>query len=195
MRKAATADAQQKLNNEIAAKKKTFDRDAEDMNNEVEQADGKLMDEISNKMAVVIDEFAKKNGYTVVMDAAAPVLWASEASNVTPEVIKLYDQRHPVAGASGSARLRLLLRRRRSRDRTPGRERTRLESHAHPIGAARVSKRWLAATRPMHSWARRRARNQVSRNSCNTSFDNSTPRSVSRSTAPSVSSSPASRKR
>jgi outer membrane protein len=85
-RRATTAEAQQKLNADIAAKKKTFDRDAQDLNNEVEQEDGKLMEQISAKMAGVIDEFAKKNGYTVVLDAAEPVLWASETANVTPEV-------------------------------------------------------------------------------------------------------------
>ena len=98
MRRATTVDAQQKLNNEIAAKKKTFDRDAEDLNNEVEQEDGKLMEQVSQKMAGVIDEYAKKSGYTVVLDAAEPVLWASEAANVTPDVIRLYDQKFPVAG-------------------------------------------------------------------------------------------------
>ena len=102
-RRATTAEAQQKLNADIAAKKKTFDRDAQDLNNEVEQEDGKLMEQISAKMAGVIDEFAKKNGYTVVLDAAEPVLWASETANVTPEVIKLYDLKNPVAGMAPAA--------------------------------------------------------------------------------------------
>ena len=44
-------------------------------------------------MGGVIDEFAKANGYTVVMDAAQPVLWAAEGANVTPDIIKLYDQK------------------------------------------------------------------------------------------------------
>jgi outer membrane protein len=103
LRRATTAEAQQKLNADIAAKKKTFDRDAEDLNNEVQQEDGKLMEQISGKMAGVIDEFAKKNGYTVVLDAAEPVLWASEAANVTPEVIKLYDLKNPVVGMAPAA--------------------------------------------------------------------------------------------
>ena len=65
---------------------------------EVEQEDGKLMQQVSQKMAGVIDEFARKNGYTVVLDASEPVMWASESSNVTPDVIRLYDQKFPVAG-------------------------------------------------------------------------------------------------
>src|SRR5580765_2685449 len=92
-----TAEAQQKLNNEIAAKKKTFDRDADDLNAEVEQEDGRLMQDLSVKMGGVIDEYAKQNGYTVVMDAAQPVLWAAETANITPDIVKLYDKRHPAA--------------------------------------------------------------------------------------------------
>jgi hypothetical protein len=34
------------------------------------------------------------------MDAAQPVLWAAEAANVTPDIIKLYDRLHPAAGAT-----------------------------------------------------------------------------------------------
>ena len=92
-----TPEAQQKLNNEIAAKKKTFDRDADDLNAEVEQEDGKVMQDLTVKMGGVIDEYAKQNGYTVVMDAAQPVLWAAETANITPDIVKLYDQKHPSA--------------------------------------------------------------------------------------------------
>ena len=90
-------EAQQKLNNEIAAKKKTFDRDADDLNAEVEQEDGKLMQDLTVKMGGVIDEYAKQNSYTVVMDATQPVLWAAETANITPDIVKLYDQKHPAA--------------------------------------------------------------------------------------------------
>ena len=46
-----SAEAQQKLANEIAAKKKTFDRDADDLNTEAEQEDGKLMQAITVRWA------------------------------------------------------------------------------------------------------------------------------------------------
>ncbi len=97
------AEAQQKLNNELAAKKKSFDRDADDLNAEVEQEDGKLMQDLTVKMGGVIDEYAKQNGYTVVMDAAQPVLWAAETANITPDIVKLYDQKHPAAKPTAPA--------------------------------------------------------------------------------------------
>ena len=98
-----SAEARQKLSEEIAAKKKVFDRDAQDLTDDAEQADNQLMQDISAKMGAVLDEYAKQNGYTVVMDAAQPVLWAAETANVTPDIIKLYDQKHPVAQAAPAA--------------------------------------------------------------------------------------------
>ena len=95
-----TAEMRQKLSEEMAAKKKVFDRDAQDLNDDAEAADGQLMQEITGKMGAVIDEYAKQNGYTVVMDAAQPVLWAAETANITPDIVKLYDQKHPVPAAA-----------------------------------------------------------------------------------------------
>ena len=94
-----TPDARQKLSDEFAAKKKIFDRDAQDLNDDAQAADNQLMQDISGKMAAVIDEYAQQNAYTVVLDAAQPLLWAAETANVTPDIVKLYDQKHPVAGA------------------------------------------------------------------------------------------------
>ena len=99
-----SAETRQRTTEELAAKKKIFDRDAQDLNDDAEAEDGKLMQEISSKMGAVIDEYAKQNGYTVVMDAAQPVLWAAETANVTPDIIKLYDQKHPVAAAAAGAK-------------------------------------------------------------------------------------------
>jgi outer membrane protein len=92
-------EMRQKLAEEMAAKKKVFDREAQDLNDDAEAEDGKLMQEISGKMGAVIDEYAKQNSYTVVMDAAQPVLWAAETANVTPDIIRLYDQKHPSPAA------------------------------------------------------------------------------------------------
>lgn len=96
-------EAQQKLTNELAAKKKSFDRDADDLNAEVEQEDGKLMQDLTGKMGGVIDEYAKQNGYAVIMDAAQPVVWAAETANITSDIVKLYDSKHPAAKPAAPA--------------------------------------------------------------------------------------------
>jgi outer membrane protein len=94
------AETRQKLSEELAAKKKVFDREAQDLNDDAEAADNQLMQDISGKMGAVIDQYAKQNAYTVVMDAAQPVLWAAETANITPDIVKLYDQKYPVAAAA-----------------------------------------------------------------------------------------------
>jgi outer membrane protein len=88
-------DAQRKLSDQIANRKKKLQRDDQDLTDAAEALDNRLMQEITGKMGTVIDAYAKKNGYTVVMDASVPVLWAAESANVTPEVIKEYDLAHP----------------------------------------------------------------------------------------------------
>jgi len=103
LRKSTNAAEQQRLNADIAAKKKTFDRDAEDLNNEIEQQDNSLMQAISAKMGPVVDEYARKNGYTVVLDAAEPLLWAADSANVTPDIIQLYNQKNGGAAPAAAA--------------------------------------------------------------------------------------------
>jgi outer membrane protein len=90
-----SAEAQRKAADDLASRKKKLDRDMEDAKADAEALDNRLMQEMTEKMGQVIDAFAKKNGYTVVMDASAPVLWAAETANVTPDVIKAYDAAHP----------------------------------------------------------------------------------------------------
>jgi outer membrane protein len=95
-----TAEARQKPNEDLSAKKKKYDREMEDLNAEMQAENNRLLQEITNKFGKVLDQYAKANGYTVVMDAEQPLLWAAESANVTPDLIKAYDQAHPAAAAT-----------------------------------------------------------------------------------------------
>jgi outer membrane protein len=96
------ADARQKLADDLASKKKRYDRLVEDLNAEMEAENGRLFQEINGKFGKVLDQYARANGYSLVMDAEQPVLWAAESVNVTPDMIKAYDQANPVAGAAAA---------------------------------------------------------------------------------------------
>jgi outer membrane protein len=91
-----SADARQKLQDEIAHRKTKLQRDVEDLDAEQQADDNRVAQAITGKLGEVIDKSAKANGYTVVMDASAPLLWASESANITPDIIKAYDAVHPV---------------------------------------------------------------------------------------------------
>ena len=95
-----SADARQKMQDDITRRKTKLQRDVEDLDQEQQAADNKVTQDITGKLGQVIDKMAKADGYTVVMDASAPLLWASEGANITPEVIKAYDTTFPVKGAA-----------------------------------------------------------------------------------------------
>jgi outer membrane protein len=98
-----SADAQRNLQLDIANKKKDLERKTQDLNTDAEEADNKMMENITSKMGAVIETYAKANGYTVVMDAQQPVLWASETANITPQIVSAYDQAHPLPAAAAPA--------------------------------------------------------------------------------------------
>jgi len=95
-----SADARQKMQDDITRRKTKLQRDVEDLDQEQQAADNKVTQDITGKLGQVIDKMAKADGYTVVMDASAPLLWASEGANITPEVIKAYDTAFPMKGAA-----------------------------------------------------------------------------------------------
>jgi outer membrane protein len=97
-----SSEARQKMADDIARRKKNLERDVEDLNAEQQAEDNRVSQEITGKLGEVIDKTAKANGYTVVMDASAPLLWASDSANITPEIIKAYDAAHPVKGPASA---------------------------------------------------------------------------------------------
>src|SRR5262249_41047583 len=94
------ADARQKLLDDLSGKKKRYDRDLDDLNTEMQAEDNRVSQEMNGKFGKLLDTFARANGYSLVMDAEQPVLWAAESANVTPDIIKAYDKAYPVAGAA-----------------------------------------------------------------------------------------------
>ena len=91
MAEAAKAD----LMRTIDQKTKSFNRDMEDAQAEYDQEQRKLLDELGQKMMQVIDKYAAANGYSVILDVSnpqTPVLYASNAIDITKEIIDLYDK-------------------------------------------------------------------------------------------------------
>ena len=77
------------------------------LNNELQEdlnsAQGEVIDRIGRKMVDVLDRYARENGYTVVLDSSAqnnPILYASTKIDVTQDIIRLYDSAYPVKAAA-----------------------------------------------------------------------------------------------
>ena len=81
-----------------------FDRLNNELNEDVQSAQGDVIDRIGRKMVDVLDRYSRENGFTLVLDSSAqntPILYASTQIDVTQDIVRLYDQAYPVkAGAA-----------------------------------------------------------------------------------------------
>jgi len=79
----------------IAAKKKSYQREAEDAQADLEADEQKTLQQLGEKILAVIQRYAHENGYTMVVDVganASPVLYASAGIDITKEIVELYDK-------------------------------------------------------------------------------------------------------
>ena len=98
-------EAKSKLSRDIDAKTKSFNREAEDAQAELEQEQQRVFNALGQKLLAVLDKYAKDNGYSLVLDVSQqpnPVMFAANTIDLTQEVIKLYDANAPSAGAAPS---------------------------------------------------------------------------------------------
>ncbi len=91
-------EAKAKLTRDIDANNKSLQRDTEDAQADLDAEQGKIMQELGNKVMAVLEKFATANGYALVLDVSnpqTPVLWASQTIDITTDIVKLYDQANP----------------------------------------------------------------------------------------------------
>ena len=79
----------------ISARKKTVQREMEDAQADLEADEQKILQELGSKILPVVQRYAHDNGYTMVLDvgaSASPVLYASADTDISKDVINLYDK-------------------------------------------------------------------------------------------------------
>ena len=105
-RNTLSEEARQNLVREIDQKTKSLNRDTEDARAELDQEEQKIMGELGGRIMSVIDQYAKDNGYNLILDVSnpqTPVLYASNTIDITKDIIDLYDKHAPAAGTSTPA--------------------------------------------------------------------------------------------
>jgi outer membrane protein len=78
----------------IDEKKKKLDRSAEDAQNDFQQEMQELYNGLASKVYDVLASYAQQQGYTLVLDVAQqqnPVLYASDSTNITKQIIDAYN--------------------------------------------------------------------------------------------------------
>ncbi len=105
------ADARDNMLKQIDAKQKQLNRTLEDAQADAQGQQQEIVNRIGQKMYQVLEKYAKDNGFSLVLDVAGqanPVLWASESTNITPAVVKAYNDQSgiaaPPAPAGGAVR-------------------------------------------------------------------------------------------
>ena len=89
----------------LEVKQKNLQRSFEDAQNEYQQASQEMVNRIGSKMLTVLEKYAKANGYSVILDVSnpqTPVLWASQGSNITKELVDAYNAESPVTPPAAS---------------------------------------------------------------------------------------------
>jgi outer membrane protein len=101
-----STDEQAKMQRDGEMLQRRLQRGTDDLNEELQAAQGEIVDTIGRKMLEVLDRYSRENGFTVVLDTSAQgssVVYGSSQSDITQEIVRLYDQAHPVKGAAPAA--------------------------------------------------------------------------------------------
>jgi outer membrane protein len=72
---------------------KTHRRDMEDARHQLELERDRVLKDLTAKLTVVVEKYARKRHFEVVLDENAPsIFWRASGTDITDEVIKLYNQ-------------------------------------------------------------------------------------------------------
>jgi outer membrane protein len=99
-------DAKNKLVRDIDQGTKSLNRDTEDAQAEVQQAEDKIMQDLGGRIMAVINKYARDNGYSLIIDVSnpqTPVVFAADSIEITKEIIELYDKNAPAATSAAPA--------------------------------------------------------------------------------------------
>ena len=99
-------EQKQSLMRDIDSRTKSFNRQVEDAQAELDQEQGRVLNELGGKMLAVLDKYAKDNGYALILDVSqqnTPVLFAANGIDVTQDVVALYDKNAPAGAAAPAA--------------------------------------------------------------------------------------------
>ncbi|MBS1833741.1 MAG: OmpH family outer membrane protein [Acidobacteria bacterium] len=102
---AMSENSKRELMSNIDTKTKSYNRDLEDAQAELQQEQDKVLGELGQKMMAVIDKYSRDNQYVLVLDVSnpqTPVLFASNTIDITQAIIEMYDKNAPAAGAAGA---------------------------------------------------------------------------------------------
>jgi len=85
---------------------RSYQRKSQDAQDDFQQAQRDIVDTIGRKMIDVLTKYSHDNGYAVILDRSGqstPVIYAANSTDVTQDIIRLYDQTYPAKASASSA--------------------------------------------------------------------------------------------
>ena len=98
--------AKDKLARDIDAGTRSLKNETEDFDAEVREEEGKIMNELGQKLMAVVQQYTQQNSIALVLDVSnqqSPVLWADASVDITQAIVRMYDEAHPVGAAPAAA--------------------------------------------------------------------------------------------
>ncbi len=101
-------DARSALVQQIESKKKIFDRDVQDAQDDAGNQQNEIAQRILKKMAPLVVKYAQSNGFGLIMDTSktwpqSPVLWYGPTIDITKDVVDAYNAQSGVAAPGPAA--------------------------------------------------------------------------------------------
>ena len=78
----------------IESKQKELQRNLEDAQSDFQSQQNDILQQVGQKMMKVLDNYAKNNGYALVLDVSnqnSPVLWAGASTDLTKAIVDQYN--------------------------------------------------------------------------------------------------------
>jgi outer membrane protein len=94
-----------RISSEGARLQQRLERKQNEYQEDLNAAQADAVNGIGRKMMEVVDRYAQEKGYVQVIDSSAqnsPVLFVAPGSDITQDIVRLYDQAHPVKAASAT---------------------------------------------------------------------------------------------
>jgi outer membrane protein len=101
-----STEEQLRLQREGEVKARQLERKQTEYQEDVNAAQGDVIDRIGRKMIDVLDRYGRENGFSAIFDSSAqnsPILFAATNVDVTQEIVRLYDAAYPVKGGAPAA--------------------------------------------------------------------------------------------
>jgi outer membrane protein len=99
-------DEKARLGREGEQLQRSYQRRSQDAQDDFNEAQREVVDRIGRRMIDVLNKYSRDNGYSIILDRSgqsSPVIFASNSTDVTQDIIRLFDVSYPAKATAAAA--------------------------------------------------------------------------------------------